>query len=173
MPRKKSDIPAETPLQVATSTLGAYIDEHKLRHTPERLSVLEAVMEKGGRFTVDEIAAEMVQRKVNVCRATVVNTLHVLEKAGLVLKVGTHGRFVLYQKAPKRSRKNMGARLPFSISLQCTECGAVREVRDRAATAALASRRFTSFTPTGGVVTIFGLCGNCKAQTNNEKTQNK
>lgn len=168
MPRKKSDQASDTPLQQATLLLNHYIDERGMRHTPERLQVLETVLSTDGRFTVDEIYGKVAESKLSVCRSTVVNTLKMLLTLGLVLKVGQQGRFTAYQRAPRSPRKSATARVPIGINLQCTRCGEVREVRDRAATAPLASRRYKSFVPASGIATIFGLCSKCKTQQNQE-----
>ena len=167
MPRKKSEQAAETPLQQAAATLNRYIEERGMRHTPERLQVLETLLATDRHFTVDELADKVAQSKLSVCRSTVVNTLKILLDLGMVLKVGQNGRFTTYMRAPKAPRKSATARVPIGINLQCTRCGAVREVRDTAATLPLASRRYKSFIPASGVATIFGLCSKCKAQENN------
>lgn len=167
MPRRNAETSGEVHRQQIIETMGRYVAEHGMRHTPERLFVLDAVLETSGRFTVDDIAARMSGSSNAVSRGTVANTLKLLVELGVVFKVGLHKRAVVYQTAPKSRRKNSRARLPIGIVMQCMQCGSTREVRDREATAALASRRYNSFFPVSGLVTIYGLCEKCSAHQNN------
>ena len=162
MPRKIVRKAPDNALSQASALLTQYIREQSMRDTPERHIVLEAVWNRRGRFTVDDIAADIGQTALSVSRTTVANALALLCRCGLVIKAGMSGRNVSYQKAPRvGAPRQRHSRLPFAIALQCTGCGLTKEVRDKEATAALASRRFGSFFPVSGIITIFGLCARC------------
>lgn len=165
MTRRKSIVPASSAPSAQVQMLEKFIKAEGLRHTRERVSVLESALVMPGRFTVDDLTEAMQRSSLAVSRATVANTLRLLERAGLVMTVGLQGRFRLYQKAPKSGSRQVQRRIPVGISVQCTACGAIKEVRDRAATAALASRRYGAFVPSAGVVTIYGLCSKCDSKT--------
>lgn len=143
------------------SCLVQYIRNSGGRHTAERLMVLSAIENFKGRFCVDDILQAVNDNGMNLSRGTVVNTITLMKEASLLLEVGQLKRRIYYQLAPKEARKNRTTRMPFTITLQCTKCGNLKNVRDRSAVAALASRHYTAFTPHGGVVTVFGLCSKC------------
>ena len=79
MPHRKGDI-----LQSSSDLLRAYLDEHQLRHTPERFAILAAVC-KLQRFTIDELRASL--ENLTVSRATIYNTLSLFEDAKLVYRL--------------------------------------------------------------------------------------
>lgn len=169
MAKKKSEI-ADSQLQQATVALNRYIIENKLRRTPERITVLQHILPIRGRFTI----ADIVQIPgIGVTRGTVTNAIHFFVEAGLLLKAGMRGRFVLYQVVPRTNRRQSVPRTPFVVSLQCNSCGKVKEVRDKTSVAPLATRRFGGFTPTGGVVTIYGLCQECSEKLANQLEKKK
>ncbi|MBN2570725.1 MAG: transcriptional repressor [Ignavibacteriales bacterium] len=56
------------------------LQEDKLRNTPERIEVLDAAIDYKRHFTADELYLSMKNKKSNVSRATVYNTLDLLEK---------------------------------------------------------------------------------------------
>lgn len=164
---------SEQAAQQSIALLNRFIEERGLRRTREREIVLEAVASfNGARFTINQLETLVNASKPVLSRGTIVNSMRLLEQAALILKVGVHHRNALYQAAPQAGKRSKAARMPFVISLYCTNCGEVKNVRDRAATAPLASRRYGAFRPVSGVVTIHGLCANCKNQEPDTK-QNK
>lgn len=141
--------------------LEQYVQRHKLRRTSERFEVLEAIEQSPARFTINDVARIAVTGGCPVSRGTVVNTVELLVEAGIVMEIGRNGRDVLYQLVSRLKRKGRMSGFPMTIALQCRQCGKIKEVSDKSATAAFTSRRYSAFTPTGGVITIFGLCKKC------------
>lgn len=153
--------------------LEQYVDARHLRNTPERYRVLEAIEQLKGRFTIDEVADAVSRQRYPVSRGTIVNSISLMLDAGLLLNVGQRNRSVLYQLVPRSRSKGKSPVFPLTVALQCTRCGKVKDVRDRVAVAALASKRFSGFTPTSGVVTIYGLCSTCSGVRSPRKTNSK
>lgn len=172
MPPTAANLQEQT-AQQASGLLNRFIADKRLRRTPERELVLQAIMAlKGRRFTIKELEADINADKPVLSRGTIVNSLKLMQQAGLVLKVGTQRRHTLYQASPQPRQRSKAARIPFVIALSCMACGNIKNVRDREATAALASRRYGAFMPLTGVITIHGLCADCKVQESDNK-QNK
>lgn len=61
-----------------------YLEERRLRKTPERFFILDRVMEMKDHFLVEDLCAVLDQESYHVSRATVYNTLDRLEDCGLV-----------------------------------------------------------------------------------------
>lgn len=167
---KEGTVNPDRHYQQALATLNKFIADKGLRHTQEREIVLRHALQLKGRFTVDELAATP---GLNVSRGTVVNCVNTFTDLGILLKAGMRGRFVLYQARPKTSRGLSVYRTPFAVSLQCRLCGRSKEVHDKTAVAPLAKRTFNRFFPSGGVVTIFGLCAECADKQQNKETKKK
>ena len=68
----------------AYDQLCAYMDEHNLRHTAERFSILSSICTLQ-RFTVDDLRYSLTG--ITISRATVYNTLELMEKAGIIRRI--------------------------------------------------------------------------------------
>lgn len=161
MSRHIAEAAPDEELSYYHASLKQYIDECGKRHTPERHIVLDAMESFKGRFSIDALMQILGKGLDRVSRGTVVNTVQLMQRAGLLVEVGVQDRCMLYQLVPRQLRKSKIQRIPISIGMQCKNCGEVKEVRDRQAVAPLASRRYRGFVPASGIVTIYGLCEKC------------
>ena len=73
-------------LEEVRERLESFLAEGGHRKTPERFAVLEEIYTVGGHFDVDTLLDRMKQRSVKVSRATLYNTIELLQEAGLVRK---------------------------------------------------------------------------------------
>jgi Fur family ferric uptake transcriptional regulator len=64
----------------------AYLEKKGQRKTPERYSILDEIYSNKKHFDVDTLYIQMKNRNYHVSRATVYNTLDLLQECGLVIK---------------------------------------------------------------------------------------
>ena len=151
MPTKKEDI-----LQSSSSRLCAYLDEHQLRHTPERFTILSTVC-KLQRFTIDELRASL--NELAISRATVYNTLSLLEDAQLVRR--------LTKEYGVRAAQYELVRVTDSVvQIICQRCGRVGIVKDPTIKRMLADKRWSNFEPDHFSLYVVGQCKVCRRRSN-------
>ena len=151
MPTKKEDI-----LQSSSSRLCAYLDEHQLRHTPERFTILSAVC-KLQRFTIDELRASL--NELAISRATVYNTLSILEDAQLVRRLTKEYGVRAAQYELVRATDSV-------VQIICQRCGRVGIVKDPTIKRMLADKRWSNFEPDHFSLYVVGQCKVCRRRSN-------
>ncbi|MBQ9752435.1 MAG: transcriptional repressor [Paludibacteraceae bacterium] len=151
MPTKKEDI-----LQSSSSRLCAYLDEHQLRHTPERFTILSTVC-KLQRFTIDELRASL--NELAISRATVYNTLSLLEDAQLVRRLTKEYGVRAAQYELVRATDSV-------VQIICQRCGRVGIVKDPTIKRMLADKRWSNFEPDHFSLYVVGQCKVCRRRGN-------
>lgn len=135
-----------------------YIAGSRMRSTPERLAILDAVSRQKGRFGTRELTESLASLNFKVSRATLYNTLSMLQEAGIVARRpavdGTGDTTAMWEVTEERNR--------VGFTLVCTVCGRRRAARDPSLARQLLSRRFATFMTTGVEVCISGLCSRCR-----------
>ncbi|MCM1319863.1 MAG: transcriptional repressor [Muribaculaceae bacterium] len=137
-----------------------WLESKHLRKTQERFAMLKAVWAMSGHFGAEELLKHLESGGYHVSRATVYNTLGLLEECGVIRRhhFGSAGGEALFEK-------NEGTHL----HLICTRCGAVSECKDVAeVTSLLRNDRYGGFIPSQLSAYIYGLCADCAraAETN-------
>jgi Fur family ferric uptake transcriptional regulator len=125
----------------------------RVRVTPQRLLVIEALAAKGGHLTAEEVMRWTAQRYPGMNLATVYRTLDLLVSVGLVTQTDLGGgatTFELVGDAPHHH-------------LVCERCGGVTELDDTL----LASLRDGlmeryGFRAHSRHIAIFGVCAMCR-----------
>ncbi|MBO5405266.1 MAG: transcriptional repressor [Paludibacteraceae bacterium] len=151
MPTKKEDI-----LQSSSSRLCAYLDEHQLRHTPERFTILSTVC-KLQRFTIDELRASL--NELAISRATVYNTLSLLEDAQLVRRLTKEYGVRAAQYELVRATDSV-------VQIICQRCGRVGIVKDPTIKRMLADKRWSNFEADHFSLYVVGQCKVCRRRSN-------
>jgi len=141
-------------IESARDTLTKYLKANgRLRSTPERFAILDAVMQTQGHFDADGLYYRMVTKGVKVSKATVYNTLDLLQECGLVSK---------YRFTENASRYEKSFGKPQHHHLICLECGDILEFvnnsLDRIQGEVCTEK---AFTPQSSTLQIFGYCAKC------------
>jgi Fur family ferric uptake transcriptional regulator len=124
------------------------------RSTPERFAILDAVLESQGHFDVEGLYYRLITKGIKVSKATVYNTLELLQECGLVSK---------YRFAENTSRYEKAFGRPHHHHLICLECGDiiefVNEKLERIQDDVCTEKNFKAQSST---LQIFGSCSKCK-----------
>lgn len=136
-----------------------FLDEKKMRKTPERYAILRCILAFQSHFTIEHLAQSMEQEAYHVSRATLYNTLQLLVEAALVRKHVFEGLQVQYEKAGNTPHSH----------LICTHCGKLKEVRDNDFNAYMNARKFTAFTADYYMLYFYGTCSTCARKMKNKK----
>src|SRR5438477_7822359 len=75
------------PYEPVCAMFRRYLHEQKLKFTPERAMMLDAVLRKTGLFDPETLVADLKQLGRRVSRATVYRTLNHLQDAGILKQV--------------------------------------------------------------------------------------
>lgn len=138
----------------ARAVLCAYLDEHKLRHTPERFAILDTVLAMPQRFDVAALYEAMEQEGTPVTRATVYHAVALLERCSLLRSHRFGSRTLTYERIMPSTQRG-------GIHLVCTSCGKVKDVRDTTLAAAIDQRGFSAFHKSYFTLDVYGVCSAC------------
>ena len=141
-------------VETAKDSFRKYLKTGNYRITPERFQVLEAIMNYEGHFDADGLFLEMKSKGAKVSRATVYNTLELLQDCGLVSKYRFGENHSRYEKALGR---------PHHDHLICLECGDIIEfVSEKLSKIQVDVCRENSFKSQTSTLQIFGTCKKCQ-----------
>jgi Fur family transcriptional regulator, ferric uptake regulator len=74
-----------------------YLKSQKLKYTPERADILNAIIEKDDVFEVEELMEAMRDRGYRVSKATVYRTIKLLQEAGIITQALFDSKQAHYQ----------------------------------------------------------------------------
>jgi Fur family transcriptional regulator, ferric uptake regulator len=137
-----------------TSPFLAYLREHNLPVTEQRLAIADVVLGSERHLSADEVSRDLSSRGVRAGTATVYRTLELLVRSGLVVERDFGEGFRRYE--PARD-------IPHHEHLLCTSCGRVTEFRDERLermTTLIAEAQ--NFARTSHRLVIYGVCENCR-----------
>ncbi len=141
-------------VETARDSFRKYLKTGNYRITPERFQVLEAIMNHEGHFDADGLFLGMKSKGAKVSRATVYNTLELLQDCGLVSKYRFGENHSRYEKALGR---------PHHDHLICLECGDIIEfVSEKLSKIQVDVCRENSFKSQTSTLQIFGTCKKCQ-----------
>ena len=127
-----------------------FLNEGKYRKTPERFAILRKAIELHSHFEVDTLHMAIENDGYHVSRATVYNTVELLEKAG-ILKKNVFGQTTGSYEVNHDNH----------IQLVCKHCGMIREIENDHIASEVMMLKPDDFTPESFAITIYGTCGSC------------
>ena len=141
--------------QAARDVLTTYLRSGgKQRITPERYAILDAVLEIQGHFDAESLYYRLKGNAVKVSRATVYNTLDILQGCGLVSK---------YRFAENTSRYEKAFGRPHHHHLICLHCGDIIEfINDKFDKIQEGVCTDKNFSAQSSTLQIFGTCSKCR-----------
>lgn len=83
-------------------TFNSFLEQNRLKKTPERFAILRMIQEQTKPFEIKTINRKFMLSKYYISRATLYNTIHLLEECDIIEKTFVDGK-IMYQK------KNKGA----------------------------------------------------------------
>jgi Fur family transcriptional regulator, ferric uptake regulator len=132
----------------------AYLREHNLPVTAQRLAVAEVVLGSDRHLSADDVARELARRGAAAGTATVYRTLEVLVRSGLVVERDFGEGFRRFE--PARDA-------PHHEHMLCTVCGRVREFRDeRIERMTMLMAEAHGFARQRHRLVIYGVCAECQ-----------
>ena len=142
-------------IQAAHDILTRHLKSHgKHRATTERFAVLDAVLQSQGHFDAEALYYRMISNGIKISRATVYNTLDLLQECGLVSK---------YRFAENTSRYEKAFGRPHHHHLICLGCGDIIEfVNDKLERIQDEVCTENNFLPQSSSLQVFGTCSKCK-----------
>lgn len=144
-----------------TAPFAAYLREHNLPVTAQRLAIAELLLSSASHLSAEEILRDLEARSIRAASATVYRTLDLLVTSGLVVERDFGEGFRRFE--PARD-------VPQHEHLICTSCGTVREFRDERLdrmTTLLAEAN--GFTRQSHRLEIRGLCADCLASGSGQR----
>lgn len=141
--------------EAAQQILAQYLkDRGNLRATPERFAILDAVLQTQGHFDAESLYYRLITEGVKVSKATVYNTLDLLQSCGLVSK---------YRFAESTSRYEKAFGKPHHHHLICLACGDIIEfTSEKLERIQEEVCNEKSFEPQSYALQIFGTCARCR-----------
>ncbi len=114
-------VPNASNFDSAKSIFIAYLETKQLRKTPERYAILEEIYSRDDHFEVEDLYISMKNKKYQVSRATVYNTLDLLTECDLVTKHQFGKNLAQYEKSYGNRQHD---------HLICVDCHKVSEFCD-------------------------------------------
>ncbi len=76
----------EKNIETVKNVLKQYLQDKGYRNTPERYAIIEEIYNLDLHFNVDDLYLLMIQKKYQVSKATIYNTIEIFLDAGLIRK---------------------------------------------------------------------------------------
>ena len=142
--------------------LDNYLEMNNHRKTLERYTILRAIYNINGHFTMEELNARLLKEmNFHVSRATMYNTLNLFMELRLVIRHRFQGTTKYEACYDNTSHCHQ----------ICTMCGKVSEVKSAEIREAVENMQTKRFRKDGFTLYIYGVCSTCLAKITKRKKQ--
>ena len=148
--------------ETVRTILTSYLEQNRLRKTPERFAILDAVYDMNGHFTLEELGEKLnEEERFPVSRATLYNTLRLFMGLRLVIRHRFQGSTKYEACYDNNSHCHQ----------ICTVCGKVTEFKSIKINDAMKGLRLKRFHKDGFSLYIYGICSTCQAKLTRQNSQ--
>lgn len=145
-------------IQEVKDIFKTYLEQHKLRKTPERFAILEEIYSREEHFDAEALFQLLKQKEFSISRATVYNTLDLLLSCELVSKHQFGENHTQYEKSYGSRQHD---------HLICIECNKVIEFCDpRILQIQEKIGQLMNFDIKHHSLMLYGSCNNCQNKKN-------
>ncbi len=142
-----------------------YLENNQLRKTNTRFSILDTIYKHEGHFDADQLFHMLKMSSVSVSKATIYNTLEVLETCGLIKKHLFTNSHAVYEPSYGFSQHD---------HLFCTDCKEIIEFCDpRIQPIQTTIGKLFNFQIEERSLTLYGTCQNPACTKRNRNDKNK